>query len=84
MELVLTIEDLEPLPKQQEDLIVKPLGFLNSKYKNVVNESLNNASSKSIYGIRQRIKSRSYTTTCVAETTLRLSVFLTVILLIFN
>lgn len=84
MELVLTTEDLEPLPKQQEDLITEPSGFLNSEYKSVVNQSLNNVSSKSIFGIRQRIKSRSYITSCVIGTTLKLSVFLTLIFLIFN
>ncbi len=84
MELVLTTEDLEPLPKQQDDLITEPSGFLNSEYKSVVKHSLNNISSKSIFGIRQRIKSRSYITSCVAETTIKLSVFLTLIFLIFN
>lgn len=84
MELVLTTEDLEPLPKQQEDLITEPSGFLNSEYKSVVSQSLKNVSSKSIFGIRQHIKSRSYITSCVAGTTLKLSVFLTLIFFIFN
>ncbi|GAA4963655.1 hypothetical protein [Algibacter aquimarinus] len=84
MELALKIDDLEPLPKQNKDLICEPLGFLNSEYKSVVKDSLKSSSSKSIFGIKQRIKSRSYLTSCVAETTIKLSVFLTVILLIFN
>lgn len=83
MELVLTQEDLEPLLKQQKDLITEHSGFLNSEYKSVVNESLNNGSSKSLFGIRQRIKNSNYVTTNVAATTLRLSVFLIAILLIF-
>lgn len=84
MELVLTIEDLEPLPKQQEDLIVKPLGFLNSEYKNVVNESLNNTSSKSIFGIKQHIKSKQYQFTSSIETVLKVSTFTAIILIIFS
>ena len=56
MELALTIEDLDPLPKQHGDFIAKPSGFLNSKYKSVVNESLNNASSKSIFELNIVIK----------------------------
>jgi len=84
MELALTIEDLESLPKQQEDFIVKPLGFLNSKYKNIVNESLNNASSNSIYGIRQCIKSSQYQFTSAIETVLKVSVFTVLIMMIFS
>ena len=83
MELVLTSKNFEPLVKQQEDLVCEPSGFLTSEYKNVVNESLNNVSSKSIFGIRQRIKSRNYSRTCVAETTLKLALFLVTILLIY-
>lgn len=84
MELVLTSEDLEPLPKHKTDFITKPSGFLNSQYKSVVNKNFNSMSSKSIFGIRQRIKNRNYSRISIAENTLKLSVFLTVILLIFN
>lgn len=83
MELVLTSKNFEPLVKQQKGLITAHSGFLNSEYKSVVKESLNKVSPKSIFGIRQRIKSRNYSTTCVAETTLKLSLFFVVILLIF-
>lgn len=84
MQLVLTTEDLEPLPKQQEDFITKPSGFLNSEYKSVVNESLNNASSKSIFGIKQRIKSRQYQFTSSIETLLKVSTVTAIILIIFS
>ena len=85
MELVLTTEDLEPLPSKQKDLITEYSGFLNSEYKSVVSDSLNNVSAKSIFGIRQSIKSRNYiVASSIAETTLKLSVFLTAIVLIFN
>jgi hypothetical protein len=84
MELVLTTEDFEPLPKQNEDLICEPSGFLNSYYKSIVNENYKKQKPTSIFALKQRIRSKCHTTNCIAATTLRLSVFLTVILLIFN
>ena len=84
MELVLISEDLESLPKQEEDFIVKPSGFLNSEYKRVVNESLNNPSSKSIFGIKQRIKSIKYQFTSTIEPVLKVSVFAIIIMVTFS
>lgn len=84
MELVIILQELESLRKKNEDLVSEPLGFLNSEYKSLVTESLKNVSSKSIFGIRQRVKSRSYTTCCHSGIALKLSLFLIIILLIFN
>lgn len=84
MELVLTTEDLEPLPKEKEDLITKPSGFLNSHYKNVVKACVNNSTSKSIFGIRQRIKNSRYRFTSSIETILKVSTFASIILVIFS
>lgn len=84
MELVLTTVDLEPLPKQEEDLIMEPSGFLNSEYKSVVNESLKNVSSKSIFGIKQRVKNRQYQFTSTIETVLKVSTFMGIIMIIFS
>ncbi|SFZ93710.1 hypothetical protein SAMN05428642_103289 [Flaviramulus basaltis] len=84
MELVLTKVDLEPLPKHNEDLIIEPSGFLTSEYKAVVNENYTKKDTTSIFSIKQRIKSRNYRTCCNAEIALKLSIFLTIILLIFN
>ncbi|MCF7560968.1 hypothetical protein L3X39_10005 [Sabulilitoribacter multivorans] len=84
MELVLTKEDLEPLPKQKEDLISEPSGFLNSYYKNIVSENYKKLNTTSIFAFKQRIKRKCYTRNCMAETTLKLSIFLVAILLIFN
>ncbi len=83
MELVLSTQNLGRLPKQKQDLINKPSGFLNSQYKDVVKASYKNQKTTSIFGIKQRVKSRRYTTSCVAETTLKLSLFLIIVLLIF-
>ena len=84
MELVLTTEDLGPLLKQEKDLITEPSGFLNSEYKSAVNDSLNNISSKSIFGIRQRIKSSQYQLTSNIETIIKVSVFTIIILAVFS
>ena len=84
MELVLSTKNFESLSNQKEDLVNKPSGFLNSQYKNVVKHSYKNQKATSIFGIKLRVKSRSYVVNCVAETTLKLSLFLTVMLLILN
>lgn len=84
MDLVLTSKKLGRLTKQKEDYINQPSGFLNSQYKSVVERSYKRQNKTSIFGIRQRIKSKSYATSCVAETTLKLSLFLVVMLMIFS
>ncbi len=84
MELVLTTQDLEPLPKKNEDLISKPSGFLTSQYKAVVKQNYSKQKSTSIFGVKQLIKSRSYSTNSIVGTTLKLSLFLITLVLIFN
>ena len=84
MEFVLSTKNFEHSFKQKEDLINKPSGFLTSNYKRVVKASYKTKKVTSIFGIKQRIKNRSYITSCVAETILKLSLFLVIILLIFN
>lgn len=83
MELVLSTEDLEPF-NQKEDLICEPSGFLNSEYKSLVNESFKNVSSKSVFGIRRRIKNSQYQLTSSIATVLKVSTFATIILVIFS
>lgn len=59
-------------------------GILNSNYKQVVNQNLKSASPNTVFGIKQRVKSLQFITTCTAtETLLKLSVFTVAILLIF-
>jgi hypothetical protein len=84
MELVLSSENVEPLPSQKEDLIIKPSNFLNSSYKNIVKQNYMKQNSSSVFGIRQRVKSHHFSSPSTTETTLKLSLFLTLILLIFN
>ncbi|GAA4268183.1 hypothetical protein [Hyunsoonleella aestuarii] len=84
MELVLSSENVEPLPRQKEDLIVKPSNFLNSSYKNVVESNYSKMNSNSLFGIRQSVKSHFFVSSSVAATAIKLSVFLTIALLILN
>ena len=61
MELVLTSEKLEPSPTPRlETEFVRPEGLLNSHYKSIVKCNLHNTNSKSIFGIKQRLKGRRY------------------------
>ncbi len=84
MELVLSTKNFESLPKHNEDYINKPSGFLTSYYKTIVKQNYSKQKPTSIFGIKQRIKSRSYSVNNLAETTLKLSLFLIAIVLIFN
>ena len=80
MELVVTSQKLEPSPTPRlVTPFVRPEGLLNSNYKSVVNCNLNNTNSKSIFGIKQRLKGRQYQFTSSIETLLKLSVFVTVL-----
>ena len=84
MELVLSSENVEPLPRQKVDLIIKPSNFLNSSYKNIVKKNYTKQNSSSIFGIRQSVKSHIFNSSSTTETTLKLSLFLAIVLLIFN
>ncbi|WP_323786876.1 hypothetical protein [Psychroserpens sp.] len=83
MELSIT-QELEPLPiRRLETEFESPLGILNSNYKKVVKCNLNNRKSTSIFGIKQRVKSRQYQFTSSIETLLKVSVFVIVLAVIF-
>lgn len=84
MELVLSTKNFEPVPKHNEDYINRPSGFLTSQYKTIVKQNYSKQKPTSIFGIKQCIKSRSYSINNLAETTLKLSLFLIATVLIFN
>ncbi len=84
MQLVLSTKNLGRLPKQKEDYINKPSGFLTSQYKTIVKQNYSKQKENSIFGIKQHVKSKRYATNCLAETTLKLSLFLIIVLLSFN
>ncbi|MBO6605893.1 hypothetical protein [Psychroserpens sp.] len=83
MELVITSQELEPLPARVDTTeFVRPEGLLNSNYKSVVKCNLSNTKSNSIFGIKQRVKSRQYQFTSSIATLLKLSVFVAALVFI--
>ncbi len=85
MELLLTDQDLEPLPEPNTfSQHAKPEGILNSNYKKLVKRNLSNITSQSLFGMKQRLKSSRYRFTSGAETILKVSAFATIIITIFS
>lgn len=83
MELTIT-QELEPLPIRRLDQNFEtPEGLLNSNYKKVVRCNLNNPNSTSVFGVKQRIKSRQYQFSSSIETLLKVSVFIITLAVIF-
>ncbi|GAA0739771.1 hypothetical protein GCM10009431_09150 [Gaetbulibacter jejuensis] len=72
MELVLSLQDLEPHPKQGFE---KQEGLLNSNYKQIVKRNLKALNSNTIFGNKHRIKTRQFVKTSSVATLLKLSVF---------
>jgi hypothetical protein len=76
MELVITSQNSEPLHNQNEELINKHLGFLTSSYKKVVCDNFNSVNSHSLFGIRNRIKSRQLSSNSSIAIVLKVLLFL--------
>ncbi|WP_303317056.1 hypothetical protein Q4Q34_02840 [Flavivirga abyssicola] len=84
MELLLTEQDLEPLPEPKGYVQhAEPEGILNSNYKKLVTKNLSNITSQSLFGIKQRLKSSRCRFTSGAETILKVSAYTTIIIAIF-
>ncbi|NNE30975.1 MAG: hypothetical protein HKN40_01265 [Winogradskyella sp.] len=74
MELVLN-QELEYVPEPIEVLRFKNRGLLNSNYKSLVKQNFSRSKSKSIFGIRQRLKSTQFNTINHTAVILKISVF---------
>lgn len=83
MELVFTVEDLEPEPRVIETQ-TKPKGLLNSNYKKLVKKNLSNTTSQSIFGMRQRLKRCQYQFTSSIETILKVAAFAVIFIAIYS
>lgn len=80
MELVLTSQELESESKHKTKTeFVRPEGLLNSNYKTVVKCNLHEPNVNSLFGIKQRVKSRRYQFTSSIDTILKVSVFVIVL-----
>ena len=76
METLVLLQEIEPLPIHNESVIIKTYeGILNSSYKQVARQNFFKSNPRSIFGIRQHIKSRQYQFSSNIDTILKLSVF---------
>jgi len=55
--------------------ILAPSGLLNSNYKSVVKENLENSKSPSVFNVKRRVKSLRFNNFSGVDTVLKLSVF---------
>ncbi|MDG4714737.1 MULTISPECIES: hypothetical protein [Winogradskyella] len=82
MELVLN-QELESVP---EPIVVSHYttnGLLNSNYKSIVKQNFSKSTTKSVFGIRQRIKSSQLGKVDHVAAILKLSVFVIALIAIF-
>ena len=82
MELVLN-QELEFVPEPTEVSHFTTNGLLNSNYKSVVKQNFSNTSSKSVFGIRQRLKSSQFNMIDHTAVILKLSVFAVFLIALF-
>ena len=82
---------MELVIHQEAGFVSKPIeisdstaqGLLNSNYKSVVKQNFNKSNTKSIFGIRQRIKSSQFNMVNHTAVILKLSVFAIVLIALF-
>ncbi|WP_340155273.1 hypothetical protein [uncultured Winogradskyella sp.] len=82
MELVLNTT-LESVPEPIEVTSFTSHGLLNSNYKSIVKQNFRKSTKKSIFGIRQRLKSSQFKMVDHTVAILKLSVFAMVLIAIF-
>ncbi len=82
MELVVN-QELEFLPEPIAVPSLKDQGLLNSSYQSVVKQNFSKSTPKSIFGIRQRIKSSQFNKVNHTAVILKLSVFAIALIALF-
>ncbi|MBO6878958.1 hypothetical protein [Winogradskyella sp.] len=82
MELVLN-QKLETVPEPIEVSHFTTNGLLNSNYKSIVKENFSKSTTKSVFGIRQRIKSSQLRKVNHTAVILKLSVFAIALIALF-
>ena len=84
MEALVIQQDIEPLPMDEKLILVfKNEGLLSSTYKKKTSRNFFQSNPKSIFGIKQRIKSMQYQSTSSVVTLLKLSVLAVVLAVAF-
>ncbi len=82
---------MELVINQELEFVSKPIkvshftnnGILNSNYKSVVKHNFSKSNTKSVFGIRQNLKSSQFSMVNHTSTILKLSVFAMVLVSIF-
>lgn len=82
MELVLN-QELEFVSEPSEVSYLTTNGLLTSNYKSIVKQSFNNSSTKSVFGIRQRLKAFQFNMVNHTAVILKLSVFAIALIALF-
>ena len=82
MELVVN-SSLEFVSKPIEVAYFSTKGLLNSKYKSIVNHNFSTSTTKSVFGIRQRLKSSQLNMVNHTAVILKLSVFAIILVALF-
>lgn len=82
MELVLN-QELEFVSEPSEVSYFTTNGLLTSNYKSIVKQSFNNSSTKSVFGIRQRLKAFQFNMVNHTAVILKLSVFAIALIALF-
>lgn len=82
MELVLN-QELEFVSEPSEVTYVTTNGLLTSNYKSIVKQNFNNSSTKSVFGIRQRLKAFQFNMVNHTAVILKLSVFAIALIALF-
>lgn len=83
MELVLTQQDTEPLPKTKKEFAFNTKCLLNSNYKSVAEQSLSNSSTASVFGVKQHLKFKRFSVVNHIDVVLKLSVFVMALAMLF-
>jgi len=84
MKLIVSSQDLDPFSQQYSFKHNLPSGILSSRYKSVVKYNFNTLTKQSLFSIKQRIKSKQYNTNCAVSASLKISLFVLVLLMAFN
>lgn len=82
MELVLN-QKLESVPEPTAVSHFTSQGLLNSNYKSVVKENFRKSTTKSVFGIRQRLKSSQFKMVNHTAAILKISVFTMALVALF-
>ncbi|BAO76227.1 hypothetical protein [Winogradskyella sp. PG-2] len=82
MELLLN-QELEFVPEPTEVSYSSNNGILNSNYKSVVKQNFSKSTTKSVFGIRQRLKSSQFNMVNHTAVILKLSAFAIVLVALF-